>query len=156
MPRRPSQVSQSEPDAVEYSEPSVSLAEQIGESRIYAVVDCFYELIQKHDTLSLPFQRVTDWPLHKQRIAYFWWVSLGGSHTGNHSFAVVPKHWRAGFNEMLLGDWKALFREVVSSSLPPELAAAWMERVERIGVSLVTANQTFANQLSKMGVQILP
>jgi hypothetical protein len=57
---------------------------------------------------------------------------------------------------MLLGDWKALFREVVSSSLPPELAAAWMERVERIGVSLVTANQTFANQLSKMGVQILP
>ena len=137
-------------------EAAPSLAEQIGETRILAVVDRFYDLIQSHPALSVPFERIHDWPLHKQRIAYFWWVSLGGSRNGSHSFAVVPKHWRAGFNEMLLGDWKTLFREVVFSKLPDDLATAWMERVERIGASLVMANESFGEQLNQMGVEIIP
>lgn len=141
--------------AIESNAPA-SLAEQIGKDRISAVVDRFYNLIQAHPNLSVPFQRVHDWPLHKERIAYFWWVSLGGQRHGDHSFAVVPKHWRAGFSEMLLADWKALFAEVVSSVLPPELAAAWMERVERIGASLVMANQSFGNQIHQSGMEIVP
>ncbi len=140
--------------AIELDAPA-SLAGQIGKDRISVVVDRFYNLIQTHPSLSVPFQRVHDWPLHKERIAYFWWVSLGGERHRDLSFAVVPKHWRAGFSEMLLADWKTLFGEVVASALPPELAIAWMERVERIGAALVMANQNFENQVRSMGVETI-
>jgi|GEM_PF-447080 hemoglobin len=142
-------------DAAIESESPVSLAELIGKDRIYAVVDRFYNLIQTHPSLAVPFQRVHDWPLHKERIAYFWWVSLGGARYRDVSFAVVPKHWRAGFSEELLDDWKALFGGVVSSVLPPELADAWTERAERIGASLVMANQSFGDQLHPIGLETI-
>lgn len=132
-----------------------SIAEQIGQPRIFAVVDRFYDRIQSHPTLSIPFQRVQDWPRHKERIAYFWWVSLGGDRTRDFTFAVAPKHWQAGFNEMLLGDWKTLFREVVSSTLPSDLAAAWMERVDHVGASLVIANENFGERSGQAGLEIV-
>ena len=132
-----------------------SLAQQIGHPRIVAVVEAFYDRIQTHPTLSVPFQRVQDWPLHKERIAYFWWVSLGGERDRDFTFAVAPKHHRAGFNEMLLGDWKTLFREVVCSTLPSDLAAPWLERVDSIGASLLAVNENFSERSGQARLQIV-
>jgi hemoglobin len=112
------------------------IAEDIGRERVARVVDVFYERIQTHPSLKKPFAVVHDWPAHKAILTHFWWVSLGGKRYLDYSYAVARKHHESGFTPELLVDWLALFRDVIMSELPPELAAGWMTRAEVIGQSL--------------------
>lgn len=112
------------------------IADDIGRERVARVVDVFYERIQTHPTLNGPFAVVHDWPMHKDILTHFWWVTLGGKRYLDYPYAVARKHNEAGFTPALLVDWLALFREVVNTELPPELAAGWIQRAEVIGQSL--------------------
>lgn len=116
------------------------LAHQIGRESIDKVVDDFYNQIQKHPTLSNPFSIVSHWKEHKEKIAEFWWVVLGGIPNNPYKYDPVNKHFAAGFTKELLEDWKALFFEVLSQHLPLNLAQAWQSRVELIGGNLLIQN----------------
>ena len=116
------------------------LAHQIGRESIDKVVDDFYDRIQNHPTLSKPFSIVTHWKEHKEKIAEFWWVVLGGIPNSPYKYDPVNKHFAAGFTQELLEDWKALFFEVLSQHLPLNLAQAWQSRVELIGGNLLIQN----------------
>ena len=116
------------------------LAHQIGRELIDKVVDDFYNRIQKHPTLSKPFSIVNHWKEHKDKIAEFWWVVLGGIPSNSYKYDPVNKHFAAGFTQELLEDWKALFFEVLSAHLPIDLAQAWQSRVELIGGNLLMQN----------------
>lgn len=118
----------------------ISLAERIGRASVNQVVEDFYNRIQNHPALSKPFSIVSHWKEHKEKISEFWWVALGGKPFTSYSYDPVNKHFAAGFTPALLKDWKALFLEVASSHLDPELANAWQQRVEMIGENLVRQN----------------
>jgi len=112
------------------------IADAIGHEHVARVVDRFYDRIQQHPRLQEPFARVHDWPLHKQVLTHFWWVTLGGKRYLDYSYQVASKHAEAGFTPALLIEWLALFHDVVREEIPAELAAGWLERAERIGQSL--------------------
>ncbi len=110
--------------------------DQIGHERIQAVVDDFYDRIQRHPTLAEPFRRVTDWPGHKARLTHFWWLSLGGERYRDDEFRVGPAHMSLGITDPLVDDWLALFRAVLDDHLPADLADAWFARAEHMGRSI--------------------
>lgn len=118
----------------------ISLAEKIGRSSIYNVVDDFYNRIQEHPTLAKPFSVVKHWKEHKERITEFWWIALGGKPTAEFKYDPVKKHYEAGFTEELLADWKNLFFDVSKTHLTTEFANAWQDRVELIGENLARQN----------------
>ena len=123
-----------------YSTKRTSLADKIGKPLIDKVVDDFYNKIQGHKSLSKPFESVDHWDEHKEKIAHFWWVALGGIPTGSYQYDPVGKHFTAGFNLDLLEDWKALFSEVCSRHLDSGLAQEWGNRVQLIGDNLLRQN----------------
>jgi hemoglobin len=118
----------------------IPLSSKIGRDAIDKVVDDFYNQIQTHPTLSKPFSIVNHWDEHKEKIADFWWVVLGGQPTSSYKYDPVNKHFLAGFTQDLLADWKKLFFSVLSKHLFPELAQAWQDRVEMIGENLSKQN----------------
>ncbi|HCT39860.1 MAG TPA: globin [Moraxellaceae bacterium] len=122
------------------------IADAIGRDRVARVVDVFYEHVQAHPTLQAPFAGVHDWTSHKEILTHFWWVTLGGKRYIDYSYAVARKHNEAGFTPALLVDWLALFHEIVNAEIPPELAAGWIERAERIGQSL-----TYMHEVAQRG-----
>jgi truncated hemoglobin YjbI len=122
------------------------LAAEIGWDRIATVVDAFYDQVAVHPALQHPFAIVKDWPHHKDRLTYFWWVVLGGEKFRRETYEPVPKHFRAGFNEALLSDWLALFQATVQRIVPEPLAALWAERAKQVGAGLVIANKSYANR----------
>ena len=121
----------------------MSLAETIGRPLIAQVVDQFYERIRTHPTLAAPFGHVPDWPLHKQRLSYFWWVALGGERDQNFQYHVGMKHFQHGFNRALLADWLALFGQTVQDLLPEPQAEIWLALARRMGDGLAVANDQF-------------
>ena len=130
----------------------ISLAEKIGRDAVNLVVDDFYNQIQTHPSLSQPFSVVTSWDKHKDKIADFWWVVLGGQPNSSYKYDPVSKHFTAGFNDDLLSDWKELFVKVLTAHLAPNLAKEWQARVELIGENLSKQNdrliQESKNRLS--------
>ena len=109
----------------------------LDEGMIRAVVDAFYARARRDDVIGPIFNRVIaepDWPAHLDKIADFWSSMLLG--TGRYSGRPMPKH--MGIPD--LGDaqfmrWLRLFRETVDELCPPEVAALFVERSERIGNS---------------------
>lgn len=112
------------------------IAHDIGRDRVAETVTAFYSQVRQHETLSVPFARVHDWPHHLEILTHFWWVTLGGERYLDYSYQVPAKHAEAGFTPELLVDWLALFRTTLDAHLPVEQADAWFARAERIGRSL--------------------
>jgi hemoglobin len=112
------------------------IAQIIGMQKVARVVSDFYDAIQQHPTLKVPFGIVDDWSEHKAHLAHFWWVTLGGKPYRDKPYRVVDKHAEAGFTPELLTQWLELFRETLEQHLPPELAQQWYARAANIGLSL--------------------
>ncbi|HEX2828673.1 MAG TPA: group III truncated hemoglobin [Burkholderiales bacterium] len=108
----------------------------LGPDTVSRVVSDFYDAIQRHPTLSVPFGIVHDWDEHKRHLAHFWWVTLGGKPYRDQPYRVADKHAAAGFTPALLVDWLALFRETLAKHLPEALAEQWYARAANIGRSL--------------------
>ena len=113
-----------------------NISSEIGHTTVAAVVDRFYNRVNLHPTLQGPFAVVHDWPLHKQHLTHFWWVSLGGERYMDYQYQVPGKHAAAGFTPELLAPWLDLFRTTVREHVEAALADEWIERAERIGQSL--------------------
>jgi hemoglobin len=111
--------------------------EGLDEAMIRAVVEEFYARARRDDVIGPVFNRVipeADWPSHLDKIADFWSSMLLGS--GRYNGRPMPKH--MAIPE--LGDahfmrWLRLFRETVTEICPPDIAALFIERSERIGNS---------------------
>lgn len=114
----------------------LDIAQLIGRDKVAEVVSAFYDAIQRHQTLSVPFGVVDHWPEHKAHLAHFWWVTLGGKPYRDKPYRVAEKHAEAGFTPELLTDWLALFRETLDRHLSADLAAQWYARAANIGRSL--------------------
>lgn len=110
--------------------------EAIGRDTVAAVVDDFYDRVQRHPTLAEPFLRVSDWPEHKARLTHFWWISLGGDAYRDDEYRVGPAHIGMGVPPELVDDWLALFRATLDAHLPPELADPWFDRARNMGRSI--------------------
>lgn len=120
---------------------SLPIAQLIGKHQIDQVVDDFYNRIQTHPSLAQPFSGVHDWVSHKKKITEFWWVALGGAPKVSYKYDPVGKHFTAGFNALLLSDWKSLFKTVLQDHLNPELSDKWYSRVDMIGDNLLAQDQ---------------
>lgn len=111
--------------------------EGLDETMIRAVVDDFYARARRDDVIGPVFNRIipdAEWPAHLDKIADFWSSMLLG--TGRYHGRPMPKH----MDIPELADahfmrWLRLFRETVEALCPPEIAALFVERSERIGNS---------------------
>ncbi|MBE7733583.1 group III truncated hemoglobin [Devosia faecipullorum] len=111
--------------------------EGLDETMIRAVVDEFYARARRDDVIGPVFNRIipdAEWPAHLDKIADFWSSMLLG--TGRYTGRPMPKH----MDIPELADahfmrWLRLFRETVEALCPPEIAALFIERSERIGNS---------------------
>ena len=112
------------------------IAEILGRDTVAKVVSDFYDQVQRHETLAVPFTRVHDWGEHKRHLTHFWWVTLGGKPYRTQPYQVAQKHAAAGFTPELLADWLALFRATLARHLSAELAEQWHARARHIGRSL--------------------
>lgn len=111
--------------------------EHLDEALIRAVVDEFYARARRDDIVGPVFNRVipdAEWPAHLAKIADFWSSMLLG--TGRYGGRPMPKH--MGIPELSDAHfmrWLRLFRETVTELCPPDIAALFIERSERIGNS---------------------
>ena len=107
------------------------------------VVDSFYTRVQEDPILKEPFQSVHDWPEHIRRLTHFWWIKFGGTPYMVAQYNPVPKHYFAGFNQVLLDHWLRLFRKTLEDHLTTEQAKAWEVISLRMGQGLTLRNEIF-------------
>ncbi|QQR41022.1 group III truncated hemoglobin [Devosia rhizoryzae] len=111
--------------------------EGLDEAMIRAVVDEFYARARLDDVIGPVFNRVIagpDWPKHLATIADFWSSMLLGS--GRYGGRPMPKHMAIPeLSDAHFMRWLRLFRETVTELCPPEIAAIFIERSERVGNS---------------------
>jgi len=120
--------------------------DEIGLARIRRVVDDFYDRIQRHPKLAVPFGIVEDWPSHKARLTHFWWLSLGGEAYAPYAYRVGAKHATVGISNELIDEWLTLFRVTLDEHLPKALADAWFQRASRMGDSLRMLSTFYAQR----------
>ena len=111
--------------------------EGLDDAVIRAVVDEFYARARRDDVIGPVFNRIipdADWPDHLSKIADFWSSMLLG--TGRYSGRPMPKHMAIPeLSDAHFMRWLRLFRETVEEICPPDIAALFVERSERIGNS---------------------
>ncbi|KKB10241.1 preprotein translocase subunit TatC [Devosia chinhatensis] len=109
----------------------------LDEALIGSVVAAFYDAARRDDIVGPVFNRVipdAEWPAHLTKIADFWSSMLLG--TRRYDGRPMPKH--MGIPELSDAHfmrWLRLFRETVTELCPPDIAALFIERSERIGNS---------------------
>lgn len=111
--------------------------EKLDEALIRAVVDRFYADARRDPLIGPVFNRVIApeaWPAHLATIADFWSSMLLG--TGRYAGRPMPKHMAIPeLSDAHFMRWLALFRRTAEELCPPDIAALFVERSERIGNS---------------------
>lgn len=107
---------------------------------ISRLVRRFYGKVAEDERLGPIFNRRLDgrWDTHLEKMTEFWSSVMMA--TGTYQGRPVPAHLR--LKEVVPEDfaiWLGLFRETVEEMCSPPLAAAFMERAERIARSLQLA-----------------
>lgn len=118
--------------------------------QLAALVDVFYDRIQRHADLGPVFNTaVQDWPEHKRLLTSFWIsvVLRAGSYRGNPMAAHRPH----AITTQHFVQWLALWRETADEVLAPKQAALVHEYANRIGRSL-----RHGLRLAEPGVELLP
>ena len=109
----------------------------LDEAMIRAVVDRFYADARRDPVIGPVFNRVIApeaWPHHLATIADFWSSMLLG--TGRYAGRPMPKHMAIPeLSDAHFMRWLALFRRTAEELCPPDIAALFIERSERIGNS---------------------
>lgn len=111
------------------------IPEDLDETMVRAVVDQFYARARRDDVIGPVFNRVIpedEWPAHLDKITDFWSSMLLG--TGRYLGRPMPRH--IAIPELAdahFARWLGLFRLTVEEICPPEVAALFVERAERIG-----------------------
>lgn len=109
----------------------------LDEVMIRAVVDRFYADARRDPVIGPVFNRIIPdeaWPHHLATIADFWSSMLLG--TGRYAGRPMPRHMAIPeLSDAHFMRWLALFRRTVEDLCPPDIAALFIERSERIGNS---------------------
>ena len=129
----------------------------VSSAQIDEVVTRFYARIRQHEVLGpVFFASIPDdaarWAHHEEKIGRFWRNAIlhERSYSGNpqhmHSMRpmIKPEHFAL---------WLGLFDEVLTETLPPDLAASWSALAHRIGAGLrmgVIANQERAGGIPRL------
>ncbi len=107
----------------------------LDEAMVRAVVDDFYAKTRRDPVIGPVFNRVipnAEWPQHLDTITDFWSSMLLG--TGRYFGRPMPKHLAIpDLTDAHFARWLKLFRQTVEDICPPEIAALFIERAERIG-----------------------
>lgn len=128
--------------------------EGLDEKLIRRVVDEFYARARRDDVIGPVFNRVIpepEWPAHLDKIADFWSSMLLGS--GRYNGRPMPKHMAIPeLSDLHFMRWLRLFRETVQQVCPPDIAALFVERSERIGNSFrMNIAMRRGDDISRMG-----
>ena len=126
----------------------------LDEAMIRAVVDEFYARARRDDVIGPVFNRViadAEWPAHLDKITDFWSSMLLG--TGRYSGRPMPRHMAIPeLADAHFMRWLRLFRETVEEICPPDIAALFVERSERIGNSFrMNISMRRGEDISRMG-----
>jgi hemoglobin len=111
--------------------PKAEVAAPVNEADIDVLVDAFYSKVQ-HDAVIGPIfnEAIEDWSAHLKLLKGFWAsVLLGiGRFTGNP----LETHLKLPLSREHFERWLALFAETASELLPPERAALFIDKSQRI------------------------
>ena len=107
----------------------------LDETMVAAVVEAFYARARADDLIGPVFNRVIPdalWPHHIATITDFWSSMLLG--TRRYLGRPMPKHLALPeLTDAHFARWLSLFRQTAEAHCPPEIAALFVERAERIG-----------------------
>ena len=107
----------------------------LDEAMVAAVVSAFYKRARQDDVIGPVFNRVVaadHWPQHIATITDFWSSMLLG--TRRYMGRPMPKHLAIPeLSDAHFQRWLTLFRETAEELCPPEIAAMFVDRAERIG-----------------------
>ena len=110
----------------------------VSEETIVKLVDAFYVKVRRDPVLGPVFEQAIaadEWPAHLAKMYDFWSSVMltTGRYKGNPMMAHMKV---AGIEEGLFPRWLALFRETADELCPPEIAAIFRQKSERIAESL--------------------
>jgi hemoglobin len=110
----------------------------ITEEAIVRLVDAFYAKVRRDPLLGPVFERAIapdEWPVHLAKMYDFW--SSVMLTTGRYKGNPLAVHIKVdGLEQELFAHWLALFRATAEELFPPEIAALFREKSERIAESL--------------------
>ncbi len=110
----------------------------MSEAEIARLVATFYARIRAHPVLAPVFAAAIgegEWAAHEEKLCRFWssLMRRSGAYHGDPYSA----HLRLpGLTPAMFTEWLALFGACAAETLPPETAAAFAERAERVARSL--------------------
>ena len=111
--------------------------EELTEPLIRAVVEAFYAEARHDPVIGPVFNRIIApeaWPHHLDIITDFWSSMLLG--TGRYGGRPMPKHMAIPeLSDQHFQRWLTLFRQTAEKLCPPDVAALFIERSERIANS---------------------
>jgi len=107
---------------------------ELDEAMVAAVVQEFYAKARCDEIIGPVFNRVipeAQWPHHIATITDFWSSMLLG--TGRYMGRPMPKHLAIPeLTDAHFARWLRLFRETAEARCPPEIAALFTDRAQRI------------------------
>jgi hemoglobin len=109
----------------------------LDEDMIRAVVDRFYAAAREDEVIGPVFKAAVPderWQAHLDTIVDFWSSMLLG--TRRYDGRPLRKHLMLPeLTDVHFRRWLALFRRTLEELCPPDVAASWADRAERIGGS---------------------
>src|ERR1700743_1651880 len=107
----------------------------ITEVMIERLVRSFYERVRTDAMLAPVFDaRITDWEPHLQQMCAFW--SSVALMSGRYHGTPMPKHMPLPIDAAHFDRWLELFEATAAEICPPEAAAHFVERAQRIAARL--------------------
>lgn len=114
---------------------AIRQATGIDEALIDALVEGFYARVRNDHLIGPIFaERIEDWAPHLAQMKLFW--SSVALSTGVYEGRPMPKHLPLPIDARHFDRWLELFRETVRDLCPPVAADHFIERAERIAMSL--------------------
>jgi hemoglobin len=116
--------------------PAPGVLAGVDEAMIKLLVDAFYERIRADAVLGPIFTReIADWEPHLEKMYSFW--SSVVLMTKRYDGRPVPAHVKIeGLDHAHFEHWLALFERTARDVCPPEAAALFIDRANRIAQSL--------------------
>lgn len=121
---------------------------------IQRVVKRFYQKLMQDPQLSHFFGHIEDFSEHEQRIADFWYMSMGGKLEQPPKIDMIGKHFPLGIKTEDLQHWLALLSETLGEELPHKQALLWMDKAMTIAArmqQIVIENQAMGVQIKEPG-----
>ncbi len=125
----------------------------IDAAMIERLVDAFYAKVRRDPLLAPVFAaRIEEWGPHLERMGAFW--SSVALMSGDYHGQPMARHARLPVDHRHFDRWLALFRATAKEVCPPAAAAHFIERAERIAMSLELGIATTCGTLPRQGERL--